>query len=498
MALQVLCVYTDADADRPSNEKPLNVSSDIPFGLALIATVLKEAGHDVRILVLRHSDRIEETLANVFSASRPRLICLTAVSSQFLLVRRVAEAAKSLDSTVYVALGGPHATLNPESSMECGAFDALCVGEGERAVVELCSELQSGRDPSGIPNLRLRRRGQDAVEKNPPAPFNEDLDNSPFIDRQMWYPWIEHPFERPAVLVGRGCPNRCTFCSNHALRKITTGKYLRFRSPENVIAEVAQLAVDPRVTEIHLEVETISANPGYAFDLCKALEEFNAMRSSPVRFRSNLSLSARLVADEPFLDRFLEAFRRANILDVNVGLESGSERIRREVLRRPPYSNEDFIGFCSNARNFGIQVRINVMIGLPGETPEDWNQTLDVLKQSRPAELSLSVFYPYAGTELYELAKSRGMLANHKMTSFQERREPVLNLPGFPTQLVLMEYLLCKFKVFPPHGPKLKRWLWSVMSFLSRLQSFGRFYVWVHYNTGIGAAVLATVRKNLG
>ena len=90
-------------------------------------------------------------------------------------------------------------------------MDAICVGEGDQAVIELASHLESNHAaPTGINNLWIKNKESGSIEKCQRNSFNEDLDNLPHIDRTMWWPWIVAPNEEVAILVGRGCPYKCT------------------------------------------------------------------------------------------------------------------------------------------------------------------------------------------------------------------------------------------------------------------------------------------------
>ena len=256
--MRIACVYSVESF--ASVDKPLSSAKEIPFGISTIATVLQEAGHDVRLFVFSEKSRYREALSRYIETDRPRLFCLTAVSTQFSFICKVAQIVKELDPTIFVILGGHHASLNPEDAVKTPSLDAICVGEGDDAVVSLADSIEKDKEVAGIPNLWIQR-GSQAVEKNPPAPFYQDLDGLPYIDRKMWEPWIEEPHRYPAVLLGRGCPFRCTYCANHAMKRLSAGRYVRFRSPENIVGEIEHIcSLYPSVDSVYLEVETIGAN----------------------------------------------------------------------------------------------------------------------------------------------------------------------------------------------------------------------------------------------
>ncbi len=165
MALPIACVYTVENY--VTLEKPIKDGNSIPFGIAMIASVLKRAGHKVEVLVFTPDTPILETLRPFVERFRPRLFCLTAVSSQFPLVSSIAAAVKQLDPAIFVALGGAHASLRPEEAIACPAIDAICVGEGDTAVVELAAQIQAGRRPAGIHNFWFKVSGGEALRETP-------------------------------------------------------------------------------------------------------------------------------------------------------------------------------------------------------------------------------------------------------------------------------------------------------------------------------------------
>lgn len=416
--MKVLFVHSEQDAYSP--DKPVENLERMQFGISYISAMLKREGHETSLVVLSR-DTGALALEHVRSFE-PALVCFTSVYSEFAFLAREAARIKRECPQVFLIAGGTHVTLDPDSCLDT-AFDAVCVGEGEYPVLELVGQLEEGRSPTGIPNLYIRR--PDGIEKNPPRPFIEDLDSLPFPDREMWKPWLAWPKSRPSVLVGRGCPFQCTYCCNHALRLQADGKYVRVRSPENIAAELRTLKEEwPEMGSVYLEVETMGFKVDWALELCRELERLNTEFETPIAFGSNLRVTPNCDYDELFA-----AFKRSNFDLVNIGLESGSERVRRDVLKRN-YSNDDIIRAVATARKHGLMVGLYNLIGIPGETRADFWETVRVNRACRPDWYLLSVFFPYPGTELYETCRDIGLLdslPDHDL----ERRRPVFDLPGF-------------------------------------------------------------------
>ena len=438
--MRVLFVHSEEDAYSP--EKPVSLWERMQFGISYISSYLKQAGHSTRLVVL--TGATQHLISDYVEEFQPQLVCFTAVFSRYHFVTEMAAALKKSHPDLYLILGGSHASLEPESCLG-EAFDAICIGEGEEPTLELVEQLERGESPAGIDNLWIKRNGN--VEKNPSRPFLPDLDALPFPDREMWLPWMAFPQSRPSIMLGRGCPFKCTYCSNHALQRLAPGPYVRFRSAENIIAELEEVTRQiPSSPDVYMEVETFGVNTRWATELCSHLEAFNAAREQPIGFGTNL----RVTRNNHQVDLF-KALGRANFKFVNIGLESGSERVRREILKRD-YSNEDVLNAVRLARENGLQVGIYNLIGIPGETPADFRETIRVNRACQPDWFLLSVFFPYPGTDLHKLAEEQGLL-DGPLDMQLERRRPVLDLPGFSKRQVQRRHNWFAFFIYRGHRP---------------------------------------------
>ncbi|MCX5658079.1 MAG: radical SAM protein, partial [Candidatus Omnitrophica bacterium] len=426
--------------------KLLEEQLEMQFGISYISSFLKERGYKTSLLILNRKSS-PSLVDEYIKATSPLLICFSAVATEYAFIEKVARGIKCRFPGIFLMIGGVHVSLCPEDAM-LDVFDVLCINEGEFSTFELAKQLADGVKPSGIANLWIKH--DEGIEKNSLRPFLQDLDSLPFPDRDMWQPWVKNLESRFGVLLGRGCPFSCTYCCNHVLKKLAVGNYVRYRSPENILREVEYLVEKfPGLKEIYLEVETIgAAKLEWALELCVKLKIFNARRDLPVSFGVNL----RVIKYEPGLEKLFIAFKESNFRHINIGLESGSERVRYEILKRN-YTNEDIVKTVDLARKYGLEVWFYNLIGLPGETAKDFKETIRMNRLCQPDFHYLSIFYPYPGTQLYSVCKKRGLLNQSSHEEKIERMSVFLDMPEFPSGQIEEQFIWFDYFVYKGFRP---------------------------------------------
>ena len=442
--MDILFVYSRQDSYLPS--KPLQNAEQIQFGISYISSLLKKHGHSTRLFVLNREtkkNKIDECL-NQFS---PGIICFTAVYTEYGFISEFARYIKDRYPQIFLLAGGVHVTLNPQDCI-LDSFDALCIGEGEYPTLELVEQLQNKRTPSGIPNLWIKHGTE--VEKNPTRPFFQDIDRLPFPDREIWHEWIAEPKDCCSVLLGRGCPFLCSYCCNHTLKRLATGSYVRFRSPDNILEEIEEIVVNYKsIKEIYLEVETIAVNKDFVIELCSKLQRLNSKLIKPLSFGTNI-----MVVPNAEVESIFASFKKSNFGFVNIGVESGSQRVRSQILRRN-YSNEDIVNYVNLARKYGLKTCFFNLIGIPGETFADFKETVKINRQCQPDWHFLSIFFPYPGTDLYYLSKDWGLI-KEPLNIEMERRRAILDLPGFNKKQIQKSYVWFDYYAYKGYKPLYK------------------------------------------
>ena len=228
---------------------------------------------------------------------------------------------------------------------------------------------------------------------------------------------------------------------------------------------------NPRIKEIYLEVETISINLDYAYSLFDKLRDYNSTRQIPIKFGINLSMTKRIMYNR----EFIEKLKAAGITSINIGLESGSERVRKDILNRPPYTNDEIITFCSIIREYGIFINMYVIIGIPGESRQEFQETIDCVRKCKPNYVQIGVYYPYPGTVLYSIVRSGGLLEDDIVLTSAERCYPIFDLPNFSKREIRLEYVMFYIKAMIGIMPLLSILKCTFINFISPYPKIGRF-----------------------
>jgi len=377
------------------------------IGPAFIASYLRREGYDVGFL--RATVQLEfDAIAEAVRQAAPDIIGMSLTTRQWLPGRALACQLRERFDVPIIA-GGLHPTFAPEAVLASPGFDYVCLGEGEVAMVELLRALQSGKAVDNIPNIWVKGGSRPVLR-----PPYEPIDDLPFLARDL----LDEPRGVVHMATQRGCPFPCTYCAARMFNELyqDTGQYGRRRSHANVLEELAGLRDAGRLSYVIFLDDTFTIYRRWVKEFCRVYGQ---------EFAVPFSLHARV---ETVTEEMLNQLATAGCQQITYGVESGSETIRREVMQRG-VTNQRFHQVFEWTRNAGIQVTANYMLGLPGETRDDLQLTLDLATELDTTDFGYFVFYPYPGTRLFRECLDKGYLPADHMERPANHRETILDLP---------------------------------------------------------------------
>ena len=427
----------------------------------MISAVLKAAGHDVSFFdtsrfgkdaeenSLDRSEKsinkmkqvlqflpvdlppIERAAESVFSAlhSRiklfaPDLIGFSSTSSEFPYLVTILEEIKKYGIPTIV--GGTHATVAPLEVVAVDGIDMVLVGEGEEAILELVTAMGAGLKRTDIRNVYFYENG--ACVQNEVRPYIRNMDSLPFMDIDIFDKYHHMGAYQGGLVTyarieaGRGCPYKCTYCVNAMLHDDVYGhekQHVRNKSPQRVIDELAFVSEKINCGVVRFVDETFTA--------CSVewLEEFVGLYTE--RINKGMIVATR---PEYVSERKMEILRKAHEdIQVTMGIESGCEELRRDVLNRR-MTNDSIVKAFHLCNELGFRTAAFNMIGLPGETRKEFLETIDLNVKAQVQVPMLSYFYPFKGCKLRDMCIEKGYL-EEGLHEVDYSVSSVLDLPGF-------------------------------------------------------------------
>jgi len=409
--MKILLVY-------PRWEYPTFGELQEPLGLLAVGSMLKSRGHEVRLLDLAVS-AIEE-----FDALLPRTDLVGISSSTVLYGRacRVLDRVREARPELPVIIGGPHATVLAEETIERG-FTAAVIGEGEHAAFDLVQALEQGRPLHQVPGV-VARDG-DTIVRGPVRGFEPDLDHLPDPDRSLvdYQKYFEARLTHVGLMASRGCPWNCLFCK--PMQDKLFGRKVRFRSVGRIAAEMAAIVerLDQRRFLFKDDTIVLGGVEWFA-ELERELGERGLLGA--------VSFSCQARVDQ--VNRpLLEQMKKCGLEGVAFGVESGSQKVL-DFYRKQIKVAQTITAF-ELCHELGIGTHAFIMLGAPVETKDDLAATIELVRKIKTQSLSVSITTPAPGTDLYEYTRQAGIfnVRSHEESDYHYNRRPI-NLPHLSVQ----------------------------------------------------------------
>lgn len=403
----------------PRFRLPIDTRTSPHLGLAYLGAMSERRGDEVRVY---DADVEDQPLAEFLHEFKPHLVGITANTPQVKQAWRTAAAIKQ-EMNIPIVLGGPHVSVVSENldfeSLRQPAVDMVVRGEGEGPWIEISNRVEAFlRDQPELtatalmaPDLDLfkdvkslsYKTSDGELHRNPDGPVINDLDSLPWPAYHLFkmerYTNLQPatdavPGERSfSILTSRGCPYRCTFCS----QSIMPIKW-RARSPENVIEEWRHLVHDLGALEIGVLDDSANIRRNRLMQLADGLITAR-LNHVPWIFVNGIRAN---LADMELLTRL----KQAGLKRTAFGVETGDEQM---IIKIDKHVDHNTIRQAfKNAKAAGIETIGFFIIGLPGDTRESMQKTIDFAIELDPLIANFSMMTPYPGTIVYEQVKQGG------------------------------------------------------------------------------------------
>ena len=401
----------------PKFRLPIDTRTTPHLGLAYLAAVSERRGDKV---VIFDADIEKKSITDFVQEFRPDLVGITANTPQVKQAWRTARMIKEVHDCP-VVLGGPHVSVLPQESCEKAHVDIVVRGEGEETWIDISDRLEAFlKDHDSYSTAAFMDPALDIFQDCAGITYatsdgeihqNPDREPIPDLDGLPWPAYHLFKMERytnlqPAtdnvdgarsfsIMTSRGCPYRCTFCS----QSIMPIKW-RSRSPENVLAEWRHLVEDLHAQEIGVLDDSANIRVKRLEELSDLLIE-NKLNHVPWIFVNGIR--ANLASKE-----LLGRLKQAGLKRTAFGVESGDPDILKSVDKKVDL--DTIRQAFKNAKEVNLETIGFFIIGLPGETRETMQRTIDFAIELDPLIANFSMMTPYPGTQVYEIVQKQGRL----------------------------------------------------------------------------------------
>jgi radical SAM superfamily enzyme YgiQ (UPF0313 family) len=375
--------------------------SVFPLGIAYLASVCRNAGHEARIYNQDVYHWPESHLLDLLNNEHFDVIGIGVVAGyyQYRKLLKLSDAINKAKDRPFYIIGGHGPSPEPEFFLRKTGADAVVIGEGEVTILELIEALENRRELSSVDGIAFLKNGK--CFQTPKRALIQNIDDIPFPAWDL-FPMDHYALLREAnikksqrcmlVLSGRGCTFRCNFCY-----RMMEG--YRARSPESIIEEIRILQRDYAVSYIDFQDELLMGSTRRTAELCESFINSN------LKFR--WFCNGRLNYAKPDVLRLM---KKAGCVFINYGIESLDEKALRAMNKA--LTVNQIISGIENTLAAGISPGLNIIFGNIGETEESLRSDVDfLLKYDDHAQMrTIRPVTPYPGTPLYHYAIEKGLL----------------------------------------------------------------------------------------
>ncbi len=370
----------------------------------------KKTNHEADIVDLAfHKKDWKQSLLNRIKKYNPALIGMSVLSFNYTQALTIAKFIKD-NFDIKIIFGGIHCILSPEEVIKNKEVDMVCIGEGEETLEKL---MDNSLNCKNIQGIWYKKDGE--IIKNPQKKLVEDLDGRAFpewdsFDLKKYF--LINDNHLP-IMASRGCPYNCTYCSNHALKKKLNGKYVRFRSVENIMEEIElniKLYYKEGFRFLFFYDDTFILDRKFILKFC---EEYKK-RGFDKKIKWEVNVRADLVTEE-----IIKAMRDAGCYEVRMGYEAGNDYIRNEIYKRN-LTKEQLSNAIDIIKRNGLQLRLTFILGSPYDTIETMEESFAMAKKHDAEYTLFPILVPLPETDIRKMCVKENLIEKDSFENFSD------------------------------------------------------------------------------
>lgn len=393
----------------------------VPHGLAIIAGIIRKELGITPVFIDANAHRYsEEELASILSRLEFDIVLTGGLIPVYRTIIAYAAMIKRIRPAAYIVAGGSAGMSVPQLLLDHSAVDAVCAGEGERAVVDLIKALRAyGKEGlADIPGFYFKEGNRTSFSGT--RPLIKDLDTESDMPAYDLLP-MEIYLANPKIGLGRdidiissrGCPFDCAFCYQ------PWGRSFRSHSASFIIEMVRHLRKTYRIDFVSFQDDEFMADKRRVLEICERIP-----RETP-GLKWSCTGRANLVSSD-----ITKTMRLAGCVSISYGFESGSPRMLRAMRKRVTIS--DMEEAVRINRELGMMVPVSFILGMPGEDEESCRETVEFCARNKILLKSMMFATPYPGTDIFDFAIKTGRLKIEGIHDFvmrlEDARDFVINL----------------------------------------------------------------------
>ncbi len=384
-----------------------------PLGILYIAGYLKshQPRHEV-MLIDAQVERLDISgvVARALNFS-PDIIGITAWTDFWCSTHRIIAGLRKALPSAHICVGGPHADIYPDITLNHSDADSVILGDGELPFSLLVERLEQKRPLKDMPFLYTKESSKPLYEYH----VHKDLNELSYPDRRLlpykkYYSIIGKEAYATTMITSRGCPYRCVFCKLNFQKPAC-------RSAENVVSEFEEI-LKLGISDVEIYDDTFTWSRQRVIDICEKLLERDLKVTWAIRDRVN-----------KVDDKLLDLMYRAGCRRIHYGIESGLDKTLVRIKKN--ITADQASDAVKMAKAHGFEVLAYFMLGLPGETEDDMRSTIDFALKLKPDYATFNVAVPYPCTEMYDTALKDGIIPQDYWSEFAKRPTPNFVIPHF-------------------------------------------------------------------